>query len=153
MWHQYSKRMNNSHLLHVSWDRWEHLEGKLVCSTSRTRQLFWSCPREHNLILCLLDPSLVILSCVSQGSCLGRNKTSVSFSPFYETGSYWYTSLWKVVCFVALMKGAMKVWSVCASNCLHSCRKWSDVHNTLAEGRVCGVKQEPFQHDPLREKW
>lgn len=110
-----ARRMNNSNLLHVSWDRWEHLEGKLVCSLSRTRQLLWSCPREHNLIDCvcqvLLLPSLVSV----RGSCLGKNKTSVSFSPICKTGF--------IVIHLPVESALLCCFNegCCASNCLHSC--------------------------------
>lgn len=33
----------------------------------------------------------------------------------------------------------------------HNCCKWHDLHNTLAEGRVLSMEQEPLQHDPQGE--
>lgn len=113
--------MNNSSLLHVSWYRWECLEGRLVCSTSRTRQ-FWSCLREHNLIDCVCQILLLFsLLCQSEAAALGETKTLHHLFPSVKQGSYWYTSPQEVICFVPLMKDAVKVWSICVSNCLRSC--------------------------------
>lgn len=104
----------------MSWDRWEHLEGRLVCSTSRTRQLFWSCPREHNLIDCICWIVLLFSLMSVRGSCLGRNKNSVSFFPirkiefiriYLPIGSGLLCSLNEGCC----------ESTKCLSNGLHSC--------------------------------
>lgn len=89
IWQQYSSKGGKGELYFLSVLRQVGTERRLVCSTARTRQLFQSYPREHNLIgSVLLDPPLYFSLVPVRGSCLGRNKSSVLlfFLPICKIG-------------------------------------------------------------------
>lgn len=89
IWQQYSSKGGKGELYFLSVLRQVGTERSLVCSTARTRQLFQSYPREHNLIdSVLLDPPLYFSLVQVRGSCLGRNKSSVLlfFLPICKIG-------------------------------------------------------------------